>query len=337
MSNQGTSARTIDLRIRTVGGHEHETQLAEDSTELRELFTAFVNRPSSATAARPGLVQLPLDGGAAACTIAVDQIVSIATSPPVLVQLDQPSVPPENVAAPAPQTHREPATLHHPEVVVIDDFLGVDEHADLVAYALRERERFEPGTVEGRPHHARRNSVIMSFTSSAHSALLVNRLLIWYPLIAQALEQELFPLKMVESQLTASNDGDFYNSHMDTDGAKPDDRVIACVYYFYRDPKGFSGGDLRMYDMLDSGHGLRRANTFQTIEPANNRLVAFTAKTFHELRPIRCPSKEFEDSRFAITNWIHRTSTPDTASTFGWGHFHCGTVAQGLTSMRTDS
>ncbi len=83
---------------------------------------------------------------------------------------------------------------------------------------------------------------------------------------------------------------------------------------------------MRLYDTLDYGGELRRADSFEAIEPVNNRLVAFTARTFHELRPIRCPSKKFEDSRFAVTNWIHRTDKPDPAATFGWGHFHCGTV-----------
>ncbi len=235
MSDQAPSVRDIDVDIRTIGGHQHQLRLPEDSPELRELFTAFVNRPAIAAQGRSNLVQLPLDGGAAACTIAVDQIVSLVTSPPVLVQLEQPDlqpVPPQAAAVEVP-------TLRRSECVVIDDFLGVDEHADMVAYALRERARFEPGTVQGQAHPARRNSVVMDFTAAAHSALLVNRLLVWFPLITRALGQEAFPLKSVESQLTAGNDGDFYQSHLDTDGSSLEGRAIACVYYFYREPKGF--------------------------------------------------------------------------------------------------
>ncbi len=338
MSEETPATRVIDLRIRTIGGHEYVLPLPEDRPELRQLFTAFVNRAAMASQGKPNLVELPLEGGEAACTIAVDQIVSIESSPPVLLQLEQPvEAAAAQPAAQQPVEHAPAPTLRRPEVVVIDDFLGVDENTDMVAYALRERDRFEPGTVEGKAHPARHNSVVMNFTHSAHSNLLVNRLLIWFPTVARALGHEAFPLKAIESQLTASNDGDFYGAHMDTDGSKPDDRVIACVYYFFREPRGFSGGDLRVYDTLDYGGEIRRAESFQSIQPVNNRLVAFTARTFHELRPIRCPSKAFEDSRFAMTNWIHRADNPDPAARFGWGHFHAGTIPrafQGWSSLR---
>jgi SM-20-related protein len=316
--------REIDVRLRTIGGHEFQLRLPEDADELRELFTAFVNRPSNP----PGLVQLPLDGGKAACTIAVEHIVSIVTSPPVLVQLEQPALPeaPRPVSAtavPAPK-------LHRPGCVVIDDFLGVDEHQDMLALALRDGDRFEPGTVEGKAHPARRNRVILDFGETAHATLIANRLLVWFPLIARGLGEPLFPLQQIESQLTASNDGDFYRSHLDTDGTTVDGRTIACVYYFFREPKAFTGGGLRLYDTIEEAGQIRPAESCQEIEPVSNRLVAFSSRALHELRPTRCPSRDFADSRFAVTTWLHRSSKPLRGATFGWGHFRCGEVAPAL-------
>jgi len=315
------SVREIEIRIRTTGGHEHELRLPEDSTELRDLFTAFANRSPTAAATGP-LVQLPLEGGTTACTIAVDHIVSIITSPPVLVQLE---------SAPAPQPVAEFPEVRRPGCVVIDDFLGVDEHQDMLAFAFRERNRFEPGTVDGRVHPGRRNWVILNFGDLAHATLIMNRLLVWFPLLANALNTPVFPIGRAEAQLTAGNDGDFYGAHMDTDGKDGlDERVMACVYYFFREPKEFSGGNLRLYDTVEYGGQRRRAESFQEIEPVSNRLVVFTSTTFHELRPIHCPSKDFENSRFAVTSWLHRRGTPDPHATFGWGHFHCGQVASGF-------
>jgi SM-20-related protein len=316
-----STPREIDLRVRTIGGHEFHLRLSEDAPELRELFTQFVNRSSDA----PGLVQLPLDGGETACTLAVEHIVSIVTSPPVLLQLETP--PPVEEQRPAAVV--EPPKLHRARCIAIDDFLGVDEHQDMLAVALRDREQFEPGTVEGQEHAARRNRVILTFGQTAHATLIANRLLVWFPLIAQALGEPLFHLQQVESQLTASNDGDFYRAHLDT-GAAVDGRAIACVYYFYRQPKAFTGGGLRFYDTIEEGGQIRRAESFQEIEPVSNRLVAFTSRTFHELRPIRCPSKDFADSRFAVTMWLHRSSEPVANTTLGWGHFRCGQVSPAL-------
>ena len=321
--NGGQAApREIDVRVRTIGGHEIQLRLPEDAAALRELFTAFVNRPSDP----PGLVQLPLDGGRAACTVAAEHIVSIVTSPPILVQLEQQA--PQEVHPPAPAV--EPPKLHRPGCVVIDDFLGVDEHEDMLALALRDRNRFEPGTVEGKAHPGRRNWVILNFGETAHATLIANRLLVWFPLIAQALGEPLFPLQQIESQLTASNDGDFYRSHLDTDGRTVDGRTITCVYYFFREPKAFTGGGLRFYDTIEERGQILQAESLQEIEPVSNRLIAFTSRTFHELRPIRCPSKDFEDSRFAVTTWLHRSSKPLPGATFGWGHFRCGQVAPAL-------
>ena len=172
-SENSIKPRIIDVRVRTIGGHEIEMRLPEDADPLRELFTAFANH----TAGGGGLVQLPVDGGRTACTIAVEHIVSIVTSPPVLVQLEPP--PPVETPPPAPLV--APPKLHRPEMLVIDDFLSVDEHHDMLAFALRDRQRFAPGTVEGKPHSGRRNSVILDFGGTAHATLITNRLLVWFP------------------------------------------------------------------------------------------------------------------------------------------------------------
>ncbi len=322
MSSQ-PEARIVDLHIRTIGGHVLSLQLPEDAAPLRELFAAFANRQQ----AGGGLVQLPLDGGRTACTIAIDNVVSITSTPPVLLDL-QPQPQPQ----PAPEpVDVEPPTLRKAEHVVIDDFLGVDENRDMLAFALRDRDRFKAGTVEGKAHEARRNSVILDFGRFEHANLIANRLLIWFPLIARSLGEPLFPLKQVEAQLTASNDGDFYGSHLDNGADESDGRAIACVYYFFDEPKPFTGGALRLYDSIERGGQRSRAESFHEIEPVNNRLVAFRSRTYHELMPTRCPSKKFEDSRFAVTSWLHRSATPLPDATFGWGHFRCGKVAPALT------
>ncbi len=328
MTDQATAPRQIDIRISTIGGHEYRLNLREDAVHLRDLFTRFVNRPATGAVRAPEFIQLPLDGGNASCTIAVDQIVSIVTTPPVVIEVQQPAVEP-NVIPDVPAVVAPPQ-IRRAHYTVIDDFLTVDEHRDMLALALSEKDSFEPGTVQGEPSPHRRNSVIMNFADSAHGTLLTSRLLVWFPLIAKALKEPLFPLKTVESQLTAANDGDYYKPHLDTDGKTPDFRVIACVYYFFREPKGFTGGDLRLYDSIETGGEICQADSFQDIRPASNRLVAFTCETFHELLATRCPSKDIEDSRFAVTAWFHRSGAPDPDAKFGWGHYRCGEVPEAL-------
>ena len=112
-----------------------------------------------------------------------------------------------------------------------------------------------------------------------------------------------FPVGHIELQVTASGDGDYYRMHRDTD--KTSTREISFVYFFHREPRGFLGGELRLYD--DSRvSGKAHADCSQLVSPRQDMLVVFPSTTSHELLPVRVPSREFADSRFTINGWIHR-------------------------------
>ncbi len=141
------------------------------------------------------------------------------------------------------------------------------------------------------------------------------------------LNKTLVPLELAESQLTASNDGHYFKQHQDS-GTEitTAPRVLSTVYYFHREPKGYAGGELRLYDRLEQSGQCWPADHFVEVEPRSNRLVVFASENYHELSPIRCPSGKFEDSRFAVTSWLRGADQENPVTTFGWGHFHCGTV-----------
>jgi SM-20-related protein len=104
----------------------------------------------------------------------------------------------------------------------------------------------------------------------------------------------------LELQLVAHGDGAFYRPHIDTrtGGGADDVRVLSGVYYFHRQPKGFSGGELRLFNLADPSR-------FIDIEPTHNTLLIFPSWAPHEVRPVSCPSGEFMDSRFAINAWVY--------------------------------
>ena len=134
-----------------------------------------------------------MDKGRAACSFSSRQLVSITTRPPVVIQIEQAPLPPpqrQNLVQPA-----DPITIQSPKHVVIDDFLAPDEHKDMLAYALKNEEQFNAGTVTSDDANHRRNLVIMNFHESAHSKLLCNRLLTWFPQLTKMLGQDVFPWK----------------------------------------------------------------------------------------------------------------------------------------------
>jgi SM-20-related protein len=297
------AARWIRVQLQLAGGHSRELTLSEDSSELRELFAALASPESS-----PPLIQLPMKGGHAAFSFRPAQLLSIDTEPPVVIDL-------EAAVASSDAPHVQSARY-----AVIDDFLSPDEHRDMLAFALACEDAFEAGTVASNDPMYRQNLVILDFGSSPHSTLLQNRILVWLPFLLKKLGMPVFPLHEVESQLTAGNDGHFYKVHEDS-AEEENPRTLSCVYYFHREPKGFAGGEFRLYDSVHTSQGRRPADSFRVIEPRSNRLVVFPSEESHELCPIRCPSGEFADSRFAATTWVHRATTSDPERIFGWGHF----------------
>ena len=124
-------------------------------------------------------------------------------------------------------------------------------------------------------------------------------------LIAQ-LQVTPFENPKLETELVAHGDGAFYKRHIDTQTARYEDvnqiRVLSAVYYFHAEPKAFTGGALRLYAI-----GGKHGENFVDIEPVRNSLLVFPSWAPHEVMPVRCRSKQFVDSRFAINCWVHRT------------------------------
>lgn len=339
MPAQPEPARMIAVRLQLEGGQEIPLQLREDSPELLLLFQILASRGSDAVEPVEKFLQLPLDNGQSAYSFNSRQLVSVITEPPVIVQLEMPPAPASQAPAPRPPLAAAPKTasasasgpspamvLRQPRCMIIDDFLTADECAAMLAYAQSHESDFESGTVEGQASPHRQNKVIMGFADTHHSRLLQNRMLTWLPHLVAALDLPHFPLQHVESQLTASNDGHYYRLHCDVGALAPDSRVVTCVYYFFRQPRPFSGGELRLYEELEQ-NGRRQATTkFQSFAPVSNRMLVFPSTAFHELMPIRCPSRQFADSRFAATNWLVSSPQPNPETRFGWGQLRCGVV-----------
>lgn len=119
-----------------------------------------------------------------------------------------------------------------------------------------------------------------------------------------------------ETELAAHQEGAFYKRHLDVftgagqaQGAA-NDRLLSLVYYLHKEPKRFSGGELRLFPQV------RPADVSENgaidIVPQHGLAVAFSSWLPHEVRPVSCPSGRFEDARFAVNCWVlrHRVVTP---------------------------
>lgn len=107
-----------------------------------------------------------------------------------------------------------------------------------------------------------------------------------------------FEATWFEVQLTSHNDGDFFHSHTDSASPETAGRTLTFVYYFHAEPAGFSGGEI-----VFAGPDGEEVE----VTPDNDTLILFDPRTAHQVRRISCPSGRFEDGRFALTGWLHRS------------------------------
>lgn len=197
-----------------------------------------------------------------------------------------------------------PALDQPPPHGIMRGWLGPAAVEDLLAYALANRERFAPsalgqGAATGLDPAIRQSEKLSDLGPFA--ATITGRVREALPGMIAALGMTAFTHPRFETELVAHNDGAFYRRHKDTSRAAPSAesrRVISAVYYFHRRPKAFTGGALRLYALA--------GGSFADVEPENDALVFFPSFYPHEVMPVSCPSRRFEDSRFAVNCWVHQ-------------------------------
>jgi hypothetical protein len=148
------------------------------------------------------------------------------------------------------------------------------------------------------------------------------------PELLEAVEATLEPVQQLlgitargedfEYYLTAHNDGDFFAAHQDVDPRLSHNahdpinlRLLTFVYYMHREPKAFTGGQLRLHDVTAQHGTLIEPTTYRDIEPEHDTITFFAPTAWHEILPVTCPSGHYTDSRFAFNGWL-RLPPPQT-------------------------
>ena len=194
-----------------------------------------------------------------------------------------------------------------PPHLVLPGFLPEENVAALLADALAMEARFKPSTInygnggQGVDPRHRISATLAEF--GPQQAVFRQRLQEEMQRLRAALNVMAFTHIRTEIELVAHNDGAFFTRHLD--GSHPGQRqpghpmrMISGVYYFHREPKGFGGGQLRLYGAAPEAAPL-------DVEPLHNSLVVFPSWLPHEVMKVSCPSRRFADSRFAINCWFH--------------------------------
>ncbi len=298
--NLPSDADKVHVMLSLAGGHQCALALdyANDPL-LSELFDALIKRSQNQPANR--IFKIPLDEGRSAMYIPSESIVGIATSPPM--QLDSTGLILKHFhKVEIPSTYALGA-----QYLQFDDFLSPEDHQKLLAYAISTESQFVGSTTTNNLSDYRKSKLIYYPDQNVLQPLL-DRIHTVLPEVLQKLGLSPFNIARIETQLTASNDGEFYKIHDDNSSPPTATRQLTYVYYFYREPKPFTGGELRIYNNKIENHYWTRGEGFTTVEPRNNSIVFFFSGYEHEVLPVHCPSKDFGDSRFTMNGWMSRAN-----------------------------
>ncbi len=190
--------------------------------------------------------------------------------------------------------------------LVMEEFLAPEQHAELIKLTLAAESRFQPSTTAGGSGRRRSSRVLID--NAPITEIVIPRLnqvvtdVAWRLHIERAANASGAP--GVECQVTAHNDGDFYNMHNDSGSAGLEKRTISYVYYFQSRPHAFRGGELRLYEVAVKDGLYIAGDQNWLVKPKDNSAVFFPSHTMHEVLPVSCSSKQFADSRFTVNGWI---------------------------------
>ena len=188
----------------------------------------------------------------------------------------------------------------------IDNFLPQEEYQQVLDTAFNKRAEFKDSRTVTNTENYRQSLILPGKEFSEVYYLIKNKLLEQFPSLINQLKHPEFSVSHVEMQMTAHNDGAFYKVHTDAGSEKTKTRELTYVYYFYQEPKQFSGGELKIYDTEMQGKKIIQKENSQVIEPRNNSIVFFNSRCKHEVLPISCSSNEFKASRFTLNGWLRR-------------------------------
>ncbi|MDF3073985.1 MAG: prolyl 4-hydroxylase, alpha subunit [Alphaproteobacteria bacterium] len=186
-------------------------------------------------------------------------------------------------------------------VWVIDDFLPAALHQEVLQQALAHRAALQPSTTVQTTRENWRRSQVDRYPAFGERVLESICRMAETAIGRFALEP--FDIVSRDMQFTAHNEGDYYKVHRDRQPGDMGHRRLTYVYYLHRQPRGFDGGGLRLFDTTRDGSSYFD-QAWSKVLPRDNRLVLFPSHVWHEVEEVRCRSGLYEDSRFTLNGWL---------------------------------
>lgn len=287
----------INVTLLLLGGYQYNITLPSNSPLLLNLLNAVVHRTEKNRNEPPKLFQIPVNGQQQALWFSSDSLVGVITEPPIFIKAQNPAQPP------TPK-----AEIFKIKYWQIDNFLSPEEHQALLDYAIKQEGNYQlTGPATNTPDYPEHRDSLVLYYSPEFADIILNRVRAVFWKALEKLEIPPFPITHIDAQLTAHNQGHYFRLHNDNGSERDETRMLTYVYYFHREPKAFTGGELLLYDTQWQGqYAYSKLENVQTIEPLNNRIIFFYSGLMHEVLPVSCSSQQFADSRFTVNGWVRK-------------------------------
>ncbi len=196
------------------------------------------------------------------------------------------------------------------EFVALEEFLASAEMSQVVDFALDHEGEFRTSTVVSavdagsRVDATQRRSRLLDQLGELET-LFSERIRQQLPVVLRRMGLSDVEPSRIDVQMTATNDGEFFNVHLDNSSERFKSRKLSFVYFFHREPQAFQGGQLRIFDLTRYDQAAQAGARMTEIQPVQNQIVFFPSGYLHEIALVTCPSKDFADSRFTVNGWIH--------------------------------
>ncbi len=292
MESMELESNLVQVIVMMTGGHQYELSLSADAPLLQELFQALSNRGKNAG---KDMFKIPNEEDGSCLYIPRDAIAAIATVPPIAIQT-------LNLEPQSPQVELSPPPPKPPEIiessfVQLDNFLNSPEYQQLI-------ETIFPQEL------AIASSGIQLPTPQSFAPLrevLLHRVQRMFPDVLIQLGMQGFPLREMEAQDIPIHAIEGQPISTDANSSETALRVLSFMYFFYQEPRPFTGGELRIYDSQIQNKYLSAAQSYKTIEPRNNSIVFFLASNAYEVLPVHPNSPAFRDRCFRVQGWMRRS------------------------------
>ena len=196
------------------------------------------------------------------------------------------------------------------------NFLAPGQCDRLLALALQGRERFVPaqvgfGSSERVDPEVRLTLEADSRTMQDFRPWFARKIRSLVPEVLARLRMEGIGRYQLELGMRGYHTGGFYRAHRDNGAACHEPRKLSFVYFFHRQPRRFSGGDLLLYD-TDTDTGVCSYSDFSRIVPLRNSIVFFPSACWHQVHSVQCETDDFGDGRWVVNGHVWRLG-PDPA------------------------